>query len=368
MKRGWTQFWREGSALLLACIPAHALAQQLNSPRKTETNVSTAAAQRNDELSLAGLRPGRDDMSKAKRLFRKPSATKYDGTNKIWQDPCRHQLLSVIPDPNGTIQEVRIAQTNANSNVNSASTEACASAAESHSRWVTGHGLVSRRRLLPRCRALWATRLPRSFHQRRATVRIVVLRVRLGGTRRAASHGGTLHAGERCQARPSGGDHTGGAKSLMSEPTQNASTDSTGGSTTDSTTAATIGDCRRPAANKHAAMPSFTSWAKRGGSNRKIATSGGLLLKTLQLAAVCAICFAMGCSNETPATKSEPAPAPKPAEPAVPDDVQAGAQSLLGSETNGVAVWGSCEDRKATVSGRQRRPENAENDNLSARS
>ena len=116
LKRGWTQFWRGGSALLLACIPAHALAQQLNSPRKTETNVSTAATQRNDELSLAGLRPGRDDMTKAERLFRKPSATKYDGTNKIWQDPCRHQLLSIIPDPNGTIQEVRVAQTNANSN------------------------------------------------------------------------------------------------------------------------------------------------------------------------------------------------------------------------------------------------------------
>jgi hypothetical protein len=148
LKRGWTQFWRGGSTLLLACIPAHALAQQLNSPRKTETNVSTAATQRNDELSLAGLRPGRDDMTKAERLFRKPSATKYDGTNKIWQDPCRHQLLSIIPDPNGTIQEVRVAQTNASSNsnsssnANSASTEPCASAAESHSRWVTGHGLV----------------------------------------------------------------------------------------------------------------------------------------------------------------------------------------------------------------------------------
>jgi hypothetical protein len=41
---------------------------------------------------------------------------------------------------------VRVAQTNANSNsssnANSVSTEACASAAESHSRWVTGHGLV----------------------------------------------------------------------------------------------------------------------------------------------------------------------------------------------------------------------------------
>ena len=47
----------------------------------------------------------------------------------------------------------------------------------------------------------------------------------------------------------------------------------------------------------------------------------------------------MGCGNNTPATKSEPAPSPKPAEPAIPDDIQAGAQSLLGSEST-VLVFG----------------------------
>jgi hypothetical protein len=138
LKRGWTQFWRGGSAFLLTCVPGHTLAQRLDSPRKQETNVSTLATQRNDELTLAGLRPGRDDMTKAERLFRKPSATKYDGTNKIWQDPCRHQLLSIIPDPSGTIQEVRVAQ----ANPNSASAEGCGSPPESRSRWITGHGLV----------------------------------------------------------------------------------------------------------------------------------------------------------------------------------------------------------------------------------
>ena len=48
------------------------------------------------------------------------------------------------------------------------------------------------------------------------------------------------------------------------------------------------------------------------------------------------MCYAAslsGCSNNTPETKSEPAPASKPAEPAVPDDIQAAAQSLLGTET-----------------------------------
>ena len=146
MRRAWTQFWRAGSALLLAYVPVYALAQRIESPRKTETNVSTAATQRNDELTLAGLRPGRDDMAKAERLFRKPSTTKYDGTNKIWQDPCRHQLLSIIPDPTGTILEVRVARATPNSRPNSNATSAspggCASATESHARWTTGHGLV----------------------------------------------------------------------------------------------------------------------------------------------------------------------------------------------------------------------------------
>ena len=69
--------------------------------------------QRNDELTLAGLRPGQDDVGKAQRLFQKPSVTKFDGTNHIWQDPCRHQSLSIIADASsGTILEVRVAENN----------------------------------------------------------------------------------------------------------------------------------------------------------------------------------------------------------------------------------------------------------------
>jgi hypothetical protein len=80
-------------------------------------------------------------------------------------------------------------------------------------------------------------------------------------------------------------------------------------------------------------MPSFTSWGDLEHRKRKTAAPGGLVLKSLQIAALCAICFLSGCGNESPATKSEPAPAPKPAEPAVPDDIQAAARSLLGAET-----------------------------------
>src|SRR4029077_20673772 len=76
-------------------------------------STATIPAHRNDELTLAGLRPGQDDFAKAQKLFRKPSLTKFDGTNPIWRDPCRNQSLSIITDPDsGTIQEVRVSENN----------------------------------------------------------------------------------------------------------------------------------------------------------------------------------------------------------------------------------------------------------------
>jgi hypothetical protein len=50
--------------------------------------------------------------------------------------------------------------------------------------------------------------------------------------------------------------------------------------------------------------------------------------------------FVMGCGGQqSPVAKSEPSQASKPAEPVLPDDIQAGAASLLGSETT-VLVFG----------------------------
>jgi hypothetical protein len=101
---------------------------------------------RNDELTLAGLRPGQDDLAKAQKLFRKPSVMKFDGTNPIWRDACRSQSLSIITDADsGTIQEVRVSENNskfASATPASTVTEpGCAAGADSRSRWMTGHGL-----------------------------------------------------------------------------------------------------------------------------------------------------------------------------------------------------------------------------------
>ena len=132
------RFWRSGSALLLLCLPVlSALAAQ--APLRASSSKSNAApdagaAHRHDELTLAGLRPGRDAMTKALHLFTKPSAIGDGGANQTWQDTCRHELLSIIADASGTILEVRVAESNLDSK------RECA--APGPSRWITGHGLV----------------------------------------------------------------------------------------------------------------------------------------------------------------------------------------------------------------------------------
>jgi hypothetical protein len=133
-------------------LPAHISSSH---PPVSAKSTATITARRNDELTLAGLRPGQDDLAKAQKFFRKPNVTKFDGTNPIWNDKCRNQSLSIITDPDsGTIQEVRVYENNskfASGTPSSVAAEpGCASGsngsanptAETRSRWVTGHGLL----------------------------------------------------------------------------------------------------------------------------------------------------------------------------------------------------------------------------------
>jgi hypothetical protein len=117
-------------------------------PSRPAKSTATITARRNDELTLAGLRPGQDDIAKAQKLFRKPSVTKFDGTNPIWNDKCRNQSLSIITDADtGTIQEVRVFENNSRFTAATPSStvaeSGCASGTrETRSRWITGHGLL----------------------------------------------------------------------------------------------------------------------------------------------------------------------------------------------------------------------------------
>ena len=124
-------------------------------PPASANSTATVSARRNDELTLAGLRPGQDDFAKAHKLFRKPTLTKFDGTNPIWRDACHNQSLSIITDPgSGTIQEVRVSENNSRfasgtppstiveSGCASGAKNPAASSGQAPSRWVTGHGLL----------------------------------------------------------------------------------------------------------------------------------------------------------------------------------------------------------------------------------
>jgi hypothetical protein len=78
-------------------------------------------------------------------------------------------------------------------------------------------------------------------------------------------------------------------------------------------------------------MPSFTSWGDVRGP-RPGAVDGKRSFLRCSLLVLGAFCFLLGC-DEAPAPKTEPVAAKPPAEPAVPDEIQSAAQSLLGSET-----------------------------------
>ncbi len=134
MKRGWMQFWRSASALLMLPMCVSAQGQLRDASAKNHATVDAVDPHRKDELTLAGLRPGRDVMAKALRVFPKASAVGDGGASRTWRDDCRHELLSIIGDASGTILEIRVAETSADSK------RGCGNSAAG--RWVTGNGLV----------------------------------------------------------------------------------------------------------------------------------------------------------------------------------------------------------------------------------
>jgi hypothetical protein len=141
LKRGWMPFWRSGSVLLAILVPlltyaSAALAQLRDAASKTRATPD-AGSQRN-ELTLAGLRPGRDELAKALHVFAGHPAIGYGGASRTWRDQCRHQQLSVITDSDGTILQIQVSETTPDSRSKCNHPDA----ASASSRWVTGHGLV----------------------------------------------------------------------------------------------------------------------------------------------------------------------------------------------------------------------------------
>ncbi len=90
-------------------------------------------ARRANELTLAGLRPGKDNSARAVSLYKKPVANEGKGDSQIsWSDSCRKLFLTIDFDSVKRIQVVRLAQAGW-------LTGDCAPS--SPSSWKTGNGL-----------------------------------------------------------------------------------------------------------------------------------------------------------------------------------------------------------------------------------
>jgi len=102
LKRASMRFWLCGSAILpcsalLVSMPSFLSGQLQNS------------AKRANEFTLAGLRPGRDKVSKAIRLYKKPLTGKPGDSSFGWDDVCIVQSLFLDVENSGRIETIRTA-------------------------------------------------------------------------------------------------------------------------------------------------------------------------------------------------------------------------------------------------------------------
>jgi hypothetical protein len=98
-------FWRRTSVLLLAAACGVASAQ---APRPKPA-VNKGSAKKANELTLAGLRPGRDTAARLFELYpnSKRAAINQDGQIS-WADPCRQERLTVDVDRSKNVQVIRV--------------------------------------------------------------------------------------------------------------------------------------------------------------------------------------------------------------------------------------------------------------------
>jgi hypothetical protein len=131
LKLGSTKSWRYASTLALLALTAAAAAgarsQDASAPGSTRVN----------ELTLAGLRPGRDTFGEARRRYgQKYVADLSDGT-KQWRDACTGHAIMLELDANQIIQSVTISAI-------ASETGACSGRHGDllhEDEWQTGHGL-----------------------------------------------------------------------------------------------------------------------------------------------------------------------------------------------------------------------------------
>lgn len=123
LRRVSTRFSLSVSLLLLASV---VVASQAETARKRQSGSGRA-----NELTLAGLRPGRSTLRQAVKKYGAPRNGGRD--TPLWQDDCRGEALSMIDGETDTIQTIRIFDDGATSR------PTCE--AYGPSPWATGRGL-----------------------------------------------------------------------------------------------------------------------------------------------------------------------------------------------------------------------------------
>jgi hypothetical protein len=98
LRRGWTKFSQCTSLAVAVALSASAFpAQRDNAPKPI------------NELTLAGLRPGRDSLTNAfKRYKQKYLVSKTSAESKEWRDTCTGRSLALALDSHSVIQEIRV--------------------------------------------------------------------------------------------------------------------------------------------------------------------------------------------------------------------------------------------------------------------
>ncbi len=104
MKRGSMRFWRCGSVLAAALL----LASQ---PRAASGQAPTAPKRAN-ELTLAGLRPGKDTQVDAEARYKKKLRRVEPDGRVVWTDGCRKRTLELEVGEKGVIQSLTVSSLN----------------------------------------------------------------------------------------------------------------------------------------------------------------------------------------------------------------------------------------------------------------
>jgi hypothetical protein len=87
---------------MLLGLPATVSVAQQAQKHRHDTGTKRA-----NELTLGGLRPGVDNVSKAQRLYGKAKSGNKGDTQFSWDAFCRSETLQVTTDTSGKIQEIR---------------------------------------------------------------------------------------------------------------------------------------------------------------------------------------------------------------------------------------------------------------------